>query len=124
MRIYRSTNVFKDERGLIINISPDEDIKDVLYITGKPGAVRGSHYHQKDSHYCYILKGIIDYQYKDPETNETVTERLSKGDIVYSAPMEHHRFVFQTHGAFIAMATQSRVQNDYENDTIRIEFEK
>ena len=50
--------------------------------------------------------------------------RLSKGDIVYSAPMEHHRFVFQTHGAFIAMATQSRVQNDYENDTIRIEFEK
>lgn len=121
MIISRPKNKFEDERGLIANLTPDVHIQDILYITGKKGAVRGNHYHKLDTHYCYVVEGILDYEYIGHD-GEVKTEKLFKGDIVFTPPLEKHRFTFLTDGAFIALATQSRKQEDYEEDTVREDF--
>lgn len=121
MKIVKIDNKFKDARGLIENITPDQPIRDILYITGEEGAVRGNHYHKKDQHYCYVISGLILYEY-ELEDGTKGTEILRPGDMVVNDLLEKHRFEFLTKGSFIAMATQSRKQEAYEEDTVRVEF--
>lgn len=120
MKVYKITNHFEDERGLIENITPDVEIKDILYITGKKGAIRGNHHHIEDEHYCYVTEGKIKYCWQ--EKGETLFVILNVGDCVYTPKLEKHRFEFLTDGAFTAMAIKSRKQEDYEKDTVRGEF--
>lgn len=121
MKLIPITNKYEDERGLIENITPDQQIQDILLITGKRGAVRGNHYHKTDQHYCYILRGTIMYEYQTLDGRKNYKE-LHAGDMVVNDIQEKHRFTFLTDGAFIAMATKSRKQEDYEEDTVREEF--
>lgn len=113
------TNKYADERGIIENITPPVQIRDILYITGEKGAIRGNHYHKKDTHYCYIISGEIKYSWKDHGSEKVYDMVLKPGDMVVSRPLQLHRFEFLAKGAFIAMATESREQENYEEDTIR-----
>lgn len=119
MELIQITNKYADERGIIENITPPVQIKDILYITGKKGAIRGNHYHKKDIHYCYVIDGQIKYAWQDYGSTKTKEKILNPGDIVVNGKMEKHRFEFLTDGAFIAMATESRAQESYEADTVR-----
>lgn len=122
MRIIKISDKFVDQRGLIANIFPSGvEIRSVLYITGIAGAIRGNHYHRKDEHYCYVTEGSITYGWID-EHGEKQTRLLGPGDMVHSPSEERHQFIFETAGAFIALATESREQEHYEEDTIRESF--
>jgi len=120
--IIKITNRYEDARGLIENITPPESIKDILWITGIKGAVRGNHYHKEDTHYCYVASGRIKYSWQEHDSGEVHEVILVPGDLVVSTPMQKHRFEFLEDGAFIAMATKSREQENYESDTVRVEF--
>lgn len=110
----------KDERGEILDLLPDNPvIRTVMYITGKEGALRASHYHLKDTHYCYVLSGEIKYNYQTKSKGEIHSVVLHEGDCVFTPTMEWHQFEFLTDGAFLAMATEARTQDSYETDTIR-----
>ena len=115
---------YKDIRGILMNATPMNPlIKNVMYITGKKGAIRGMHRHRKDTHYCLVIKGTICYIWKDhknPKRSGAID--LTPGDIVLSEIGELHKFIFKTEGAFIAMATEARTQESYESDTIRENF--
>jgi len=113
-------SVYIDERGKIVNLTPELDIKDVLYITGKKGAVRGNHYHKTDFHYCYVVSGQIRYESQSADGNKDVV--LEAGDTVFSPALEKHRFTFLTDGAFISLAKNNRATEKYEEDTVREEF--
>ncbi len=122
MRTITIRDKFVDQRGLITNIFPSGvQIRSILYITGTPGAVRGNHYHIKDEHYCFIVEGSIEYGWIN-ENGEKQSTLLVPGDMVHTPTGERHQFIFVTAGAFIALATESREQEHYEEDTIRESF--
>lgn len=115
-------HVFTDDRGLIdVLLDQGVSIKNVLYMTGKKGAVRGSHVHKKDTHYCMVMEGSVNYSILNNDKT-TSTFLLNEGDIVFTPVGEIHKFVFNEDGKMLALCTESRAQNDYEEDITRIEF--
>lgn len=126
MQIFRAKNniIHEDGRGIISALLEGKTIKnirDVLFITGKEGAIRGNHWHKKDTHYCIVLSGKIEYRWGTPEGEAAHQAAiLEQGDMVFTPAGEVHRFRFVTEGSFVAMATEYRDQESYEKDTIRV----
>jgi quercetin dioxygenase-like cupin family protein len=123
MKIFKNIQPeFIDVRGAIKKILDDgkTSINSILLIDSKAGAIRGNHYHKKDAHYCYLLSGKMEYSEKpsDGGTKESVV--LETGDMVYSPPMTIHAFRALEDSVFIALATESRSQEKYEEDTVRV----
>lgn len=122
MKLYRSED-YRDERGVIMNATPmNPTLKNVMYITGVKGAVRGNHVHKYDTHYCLVVAGKIKFEYTEPGDDKIFDLELNPGDVVLSEVGEKHRFTFLEDGAFVAMATAERTHEIYEHDTTRIEF--
>lgn len=113
---------FIDERGEITSIlsGDNPDIKSVLFITSKKGSVRSNHYHKKDSHYCYIISGKAAWLEKPVAGGELESVILEAGDMVFTPPMMMHTVKFLEDTEFLTFATESRLQDDYELDTIKI----
>lgn len=124
MKIYKRADIeaYDDDRGLLKVLPGDEAIQRVLYCTGNPGAVRGSHVHAKDTHYCYVTKGTIRYEYKEADDKPVEKVDLLPGDMVFTPVGEIHRFVFVTNGAFIALSTLPRTKESYESDITKKTF--
>ena len=115
---------FTDERGDIIKLLDDgkTNIKSVLLITCKKGAIRANHYHKNDTHHVYMLYGSMEYTEQDLETKKTETILVKKGDMVFSPSMVPHAMKFLEESAFLTLATESRHRNHYEDDTVRIKI--
>ena len=120
---------FIDERGGITRVLDDGKtvIRSVLLITCKKGSIRANHYHKKDSHYSYLLSGRMEYTEQPVDANgkpqgkkETVI--IEAGDMVYSPPMVIHAMNFLEDSSFLALATESRHQSAYEEDTVRVKL--
>ncbi len=119
------TPEFMDVRGAITKILDNGTaIKSILLITSEAGAVRANHYHKKDSHYAYLLSGKMEYSERPVSGDGTQTAVLSVGDMVFTPPQMIHAMRFLEASVFLAMATESRSQEDYEADTVRIELVK
>jgi quercetin dioxygenase-like cupin family protein len=124
MKYFRAEK-YIDVRGVIFNGTPQEEapvIRNVMYITGKKGSVRGNHYHKEDTHYCMVIAGNIKFQWIEPGDSRIHEMLLIEGDIVLSEVGEKHKFIFATDGAFVAMATKPRTPHDYEEDLVREDF--
>ncbi len=120
---------FVDERGAITKILDDgrTAVKSVLLLTCKKGSVRANHYHKKDSHYSYMLSGKMEYSEQPVDhsgkfTGKKETFILDAGDMVYSSPMTAHAMKFLEDSVFLALATESRSQAAYEEDTVRVKL--
>ncbi len=115
---------FTDERGDIIKLLDDgkTNIKSVLLITCNKGAVRANHYHKHDSHYAYILSGSMEYTEQNLDNKKTESATVKKGDLVYTPPMTAHAMRFLEDSVFLALATESRHHEAYEDDTVRIKI--
>ena len=127
MKIYRNiTPEIKEGRGDITMLFDDgiTAIKSVLIITSKKGSVRANHYHKEDSHYCYMVTGKMEYYEKPMGADDTqiVKETLSEGDMVFSPPMAIHAMKFLEDTTWIVLATKSRKDGAYEEDTVRVKF--
>ncbi len=116
---------FVDTRGAITKVLDDgkTEIKSILYITSKAGAIRSNHYHKKDAHFCFIISGKMEWHEKPVEgEGEVETVVLGSGDMVYTPPMMIHAAKALEDSVFLAFATESRSQDEYEADTIRVKF--
>ena len=117
---------FEDERGYISRLVNDEDggFRAVLYITSKSGTQRANHYHKKDSHYVYCLSGKFRYSEKDMAKPNSKVESviLKPGDLVLTKPMIAHSMEFLEDTVFLAITTEHRQQNKYEDDLVRIKI--
>ena len=120
---------FVDERGEIIKVLDDGKtvIRSVLLLTCKKGSIRANHYHKKDSHFSYLLSGRMEYTEQPVDATgrphgkkEAVI--LEAGDMVYSPPMVIHAMNFLEDSSFLALATESRHQSAYEEDTVRVKL--
>ncbi len=126
IQIIKPKPEFVDDRGAITRIV-DQDtyqIRSVLYITSKAGTKRANHYHIKDAHYIYCLSGKFKYSEKNmSDTNAKIeTVILESGDLVLSRPMIAHSVEFIEDTVFLAITTEKRDQQAYENDTVRIDI--
>lgn len=117
---------FVDERGYISRIVDTDDypLRAVLYITGKKGTIRGNHFHKTDAHFVYCLSGKFRYSEKDLTKKRPRTESviLKPGDVVLSKPGIAHSMKFLEDTVFLAITTEAREQEKYEEDLVRVKI--
>lgn len=116
---------YKDKRGeMTYLLDGTIKINSVLLITSKKGSIRANHYHKKDSHSVYMLKGKMECFYRDLNKKNTVRKSImvKAGDVVYTPPMEEHAMKFLEDSAFLALTTEKRSQKSYEKDLIRVKL--
>ena len=114
---------FVDQRGEIFKLLDDGEtiIKSVLLITCNKGAIRANHYHRKDTHWVYMLSGSMEYTEAAVDGKgykETVL--VKKGDLVYTPSTVAHAMRFLEDSVFLTLSTESRHQDAYEDDTVRV----
>lgn len=125
MKVVQSIKPFhKDERGEMFHLLDKEvNFTSVLLITSKKGTIRANHYHKKDTHYCYVIEGKMEYTYKEIGNNKPKkTVIIKKGDVVTTLPMTQHAMKFLEESVFLALTTESRDKKKYEKDTVRIKL--
>lgn len=116
---------FVDDRGEMSYLLDDSShITSALYITCKKGAIRANHYHKKDTHYSYVIKGSMEYIYKNVGNKDAKKHKVivGKGEIVETPPMTMHAMRFLEDSSFIVLTTESRDQKKYERDTVHIKL--
>ena len=112
---------FVDDRGAITRIlDAEHPIKSILSITSKKGSIRSNHYHKKDTHYCYLVSGKMEWFEKPVEGGEMESAVLEPGDMIFTPAMAIHAVRFLEDSVFFTFATEARNQQDYEADTIRV----
>jgi quercetin dioxygenase-like cupin family protein len=109
-----------DARG---DIQPlvDLPMESCVLIRSKKGTVRANHYHQTDWHFCYVLSGTIEYYHRPHGSSRTPEKVLVRtGELFFTPPMVDHAMVFPEDTMFLTLGRNSRVQEVYEADVIRI----
>jgi uncharacterized RmlC-like cupin family protein len=109
---------FIDSRGSIVNIA-DGDLGDVAVITSKPNSIRANHVHKEDWHLSYLVDGEIKYFWEEDFKQKSII--IKPGELFYTPPKTAHKMIFLKESIFIAVAAMSRTQENYENDTTRLE---
>jgi len=111
---------FEDERGVIKNIANGK-LGDVAVITSKANSIRANHVHDNDWHLSYIVSGSMKYFWKNKiNTSEIKSIVVKAGEMVYTPKKSPHKMHFLEDSTFIAISQLSRVQENYEEDTIRL----
>ena len=110
---------FKDERGLIANIS-DGNLGDVAVITSHTGSIRANHYHAQDWHLSYLVTGSMIYNWKAINGSDEGEIEIKAGDLFYTPMMIAHKMRFTTDSVFVAVSRLNRNQENYESDTHRL----
>jgi quercetin dioxygenase-like cupin family protein len=112
---------FTDARGAIHPLV-DVPMESCVLITSKKGSVRANHYHRTDWHYCYVLEGEIDYYHRPTgATRKPAKVIIKQGKMFFTPPMVDHAMVFRKNTVFLAFGRNSRAQDVYEADVVRID---
>lgn len=111
----------RDDRGVIIHLLENTPINSILLIESRRGSIRANHWHKKDSHYCYFLKGSARYYYREVgDTGEPKSRIVRKGETVYTPPAVEHAMEFLEDSTFLAFTQIDRSQSNYEEDIVRV----
>tara|TARA_B100000029_G_C17313461_1_gene865279 strand:+ start:24 stop:431 length:408 start_codon:yes stop_codon:yes gene_type:complete len=111
---------FNDKRGKIINIS-NELFRSCALIKSKKNSIRANHYHKKDWHYCYVLKGKIAYYYRQRKPNAKIKKMIiNEGELFFTPPMVDHAMKFLKNTDFITLGRGSRTKINYDKDTHKV----
>ena len=105
---------FTDLRGTITNLLA-WPTQHVALITSKPGAIRGNHVHQTDSHFTYLISGRCHYHQMVDGVIESC--EMNAGDLILTAAGIPHALVADEDSVFLALCTAERMYGKYENDT-------
>lgn len=111
---------FVDERGSIQPLV-DVSMESCVLITSLKGTVRANHYHKTDWHYCYVLSGEIKYYHRPTGTTQAPeVVVINAGELFFTPPMVDHAMVFTQDTSFLTYGRNSRAQEVYEADVVRI----
>ncbi|TSC72503.1 MAG: hypothetical protein G01um101438_587 [Parcubacteria group bacterium Gr01-1014_38] len=121
--VLRKSEIVENSARGIIEKLVEGEFHSVLRITSKAGTVRANHYHKRDSHLCYLVRGKIEYVYRDALDERAPLQRMiiEPGQLFYSPPMVAHAMVFLEDSEFYCFTTSPRhTQKDYEDDVVRV----
>lgn len=115
-----------DGRGTITQLlnRSTHKIISALLITCKKNSVRANHYHKKDCHYVFMLRGRMEYYYRNltiPNAKKRMI-LVKKGQVIYTPAMFAHSMKFIENSIFLALSTEKRNQKNYESDTVKIKL--
>ena len=115
-------SIFNDKRGQILNIS-NELFRSCALIKSNKNTIRANHYHKKDWHYCYVIKGKIAY-YHRKHGAKTKPKKIiiNKGELFFTPPMIDHAMKFLSYTEFLTLGRGSRSKINYDEDTIKIDL--
>jgi dTDP-4-dehydrorhamnose 3,5-epimerase-like enzyme len=113
---------FEDARGNIQTLV-EGGVHSVQVITSKAHTVRANHWHREDSHYLYMVEGVMEYYYRAVgESGEPNCVIVNKGQLIFTPPMLEHATYFLEDSVFLNITGKPRDQGSYENDTVRVEL--
>ena len=122
--IHKTGKVFKDERGYLLKIL-DKGFSSCIEIFSKKGSIRANHYHKKDEHFCYILKGEILFFYRNRKKGSKLNYKIMrKGDLFFTTYDQDHLAYFLKTTHFLSYSSRKRSKFDYENDLVRLNMDK
>lgn len=119
MKVVKLVPAFTDGRGSITDILNGVDVRHIGVIKSKANTVRGNHYHLKADQYTYVLSGKIEY-WEGKEEQKKTSVILTKGEFVVSTASYAHAIRFLEDSELLVLTTQSRSEDGYEQDTIRL----
>lgn len=113
---------FDDQRGFIQPLS-DLNMKSASLIYTKANQWRANHYHKKDWHFIYVIKGEFEYFFRKTNSNEKTKKKIiKKGDLLFTGPMIDHAMLYTVETEILVLSKNPRDQKTYEEDTVRIKF--
>ena len=122
--IHKTGKVFKDERGYLLKIL-DKGFSSCIEIFSKKGSIRANHYHKKDEHFCYILRGEILFFYRNRKKGSKLNYKImKKGDLFFTTYDQDHLAYFLKTTHFLSYSSRKRSKFDYESDLVRLNMDK
>lgn len=122
--IHKTGKVFNDERGYLLKIL-DKGFSSCIEIFSKQGSIRANHYHKKDEHYCYVLKGEILFFYRNRKKGSKLNYKvIKKGDLFFTTHDQDHMAYFLKTSHFLSFSIRKRSKFDYEKDLVRINMDE
>ena len=122
MKLIKFKPDFKDNRGSITDLFYSENINHVAHIkTVDTLSIRGNHYHKKTTQAMYMVKGSLNYWYKQLNEKKSKCVRVNTGEMVVTLPNEVHALTFDEENEFIVFSWGLRGGKDYELDTFRVD---
>ena len=116
------SDFFEDKRGKILNIA-NILFRSCALIKSKKNSIRANHYHKKDWHYCYVLKGKIAYYHRKHGTKIKPKKIIiNKGELFFTPPMIDHAMKFLSYTEFLTLGRGSRSKINYDEDTKKIDL--
>ena len=111
----------EDLRGNIVSIV-DRKIQNVSIIKCNAYTIRSNHYHLTDWHIMHVLKGKIDYFYKNLKDDKINYLNVKKEQNIFTPAKEIHATFFPIDTVLIVCSKNPRDRNTYEKDTVRVNF--
>lgn len=109
-----------DDRGAIQPLV-DLPMKNVSLITSRKGSLRSNHYHLHDWHYIYVLSGSLEYHFRPAGSSENPRLiSVGVGQMIFTAPLVEHATVFREDTQLLVASRNSRDQEIYEADVVRV----
>lgn len=113
---------YEDSRGIIQPLS-DLNMKSASLIVSKTNSWRANHYHKKDWHFIYVIKGSFEYYFRKTNSSEKTKKKIvKKGDLLFTGPMIDHAMLYTEETEILCLSKNPRDQKTYEEDTVRIDF--
>ena len=119
MRKIKNRIIYKDERGLIIDLLEGKKINAITFVSQKKGRVRGNHLHKKTIQWNYLIKGKIELVTKK-RNSKPKKIILFKGDLAETLKNEAHATKALKDSEFLVFTQGPRGGREYEKDTFRL----
>jgi len=114
----------KDKRGTLQKII-NGNFSSCIEIYSKKGSIRSNHYHKKDSHYIYVIKGEILWAYKNVSRKTKLKiKKIKRGELIYTPAMQEHFAYFVKDSHIMAFSPKLRTSISYEKDLVRLDMLK
>lgn len=119
--VTKITPAFTDARGSITDIL-DGHVASTGIITFTKGAVRGNHYHKRQTQYTYMLSGAVELSVRDSRIENGPVENvtLNTGDLASIPTHIVHAYRALEDASMLCLTDLSRVAGGYEEDTYRV----
>lgn len=119
-----------DARGKIQMVIESAQVGSISIIDSEPNSTRANHYHPDDEHTILITKGQIEYYERERlYTNKGLQFGpinrviLNEGDLYHTRRQFEHTMYFPCANQFICFSKLPRTQENYEKETIKIDFD-
>lgn len=122
MEIIKQKSKIIDDRGYIQNLISDNDIYTALIIHSKKGSIRANHYHKTDSHYCFIIKGSMEYYEKELDSNNMSICIIGPGEGIFTPSLKVHAVKFREDSIMLVLSPRTADSSVYEDEIEKVKL--